>query len=179
MKTYLFTSARLGFRDWLDSDILPFSQMNADPEVMAFFPNVRTQEESIAFITQMRAYMHQNGYCFFAVDELATDTFVGFIGMKRPGFDIWFKDYPEIGWRLRKEYWNRGLATEGAKRCLTYGFETLGFSVIYSYTAVPNRRSERVMQKIGMELVETFDIPVLPDGHWLQQHVLYKIEKPS
>lgn len=179
MQSYIFQSERLGFRTWQESDIPLLAELNADPEVMEFFPKIRTLEETVALVDRIKAHMAAHGYCFYAVDELASGAFIGFIGLMRPNFDCWFANYPEIGWRLRKAHWNKGYATEGAKRCLEYGFETLDFPEIYSYTALPNLRSERVMQKIGMEKVEIFEIPTLPEGHWLRTHVLYKKDRPG
>jgi len=70
------------------------------------------------------------------------------------------------------------MATEGAKRCLEYGFEKLQLPEIYSFTAVPNVRSEKVMQKIGMQKIGEFDHPVLEKGHALERHVLYCSKPP-
>lgn len=74
---------------------------------------------------------------------------------------------------LRREAWGFGYATEGGAACLRHGFEQLGLERIYSFTAVHNVRSERVMQKIGMKKVAEFDHPKLAEGHWLRKHVLY------
>ena len=82
----------------------------------------------------------------------------------------------EIGWRLAKEYWNQGYATEAAKACLDYARINHLFNEIYSFTTVGNHRSERVMQKIGMSRVCFFTHPSLPEGHKLKPHVLYKLE---
>jgi ribosomal-protein-alanine N-acetyltransferase len=78
---------------------------------------------------------------------------------------------------LKKEIWNKGYATEGAKRCVQYGFEELKLGEIYSFTALPNLPSARVMQKIGMTQIGTFEHPRIPDGHFLKNHVLYHIIK--
>jgi len=79
----------------------------------------------------------------------------------------------EIGWRLRKEAWGQGYATEGAAACLKHGFQTLGFDEIYSFTADLNVPSRRVMSKIGMQFVKYFDHPRLAKDSPLCKHVLY------
>lgn len=75
------------------------------------------------------------------------------------------------------EYWGQGYATEGANAALKYGFETVGLDEIISMTAIINTRSQRVMQKLGMTCNrdEDFDHPLVPAGHQLQRHVLYRL----
>ena len=86
----------------------------------------------------------------------------------------------EIGWQLDKAVWGQGLAPEGARAWLAYGWGTLGLTEIVAFTAAINRPSRRVMEKIGMarDPAEDFDHPRLPDGHPLRRHVLYRIGAP-
>jgi RimJ/RimL family protein N-acetyltransferase len=85
----------------------------------------------------------------------------------------------EIGWRLAFEHWGQGLATEGARAVLSYGFETLGLEQIVSFTVPANVRSRRVMEKLGMthDPRDDFDHPSLAEGHRLRKHVLYRIKR--
>jgi ribosomal-protein-alanine N-acetyltransferase len=170
---YLFQSERLGFRQWQTSDLPTFIEMNADAEVMRFFPAPLGAEESIALAERIIKGIEEYGYGFFAVDRREEGDFIGFIGLINTTFESHFTPCVEIGWRLRKEFWNKGYATEGAKRCLQYGFETLKLDEIYSFTPSPNLPSARVMQKIGMQQVGTFEHPRITDGHPLKIHVLY------
>lgn len=174
---YIFTSERLGFRQWKQSDISPFTELNADAEVMEFFPSTKTPEESIGFIHKMNGFFQENNFCFYAVDELTSKSFIGFIGFWKQDFEASFTPCFEIGWRLRKEYWNKGFATEGARACLEYGFNHLNFPSVYSFTAKQNIRSEKVMRKIGMTKINEFNHPSLDANDPLCLHVLYKIEK--
>ncbi|MEO6868592.1 MAG: GNAT family N-acetyltransferase, partial [Ginsengibacter sp.] len=80
----------------------------------------------------------------------------------------------EIGWRFRKESWGQGLATEAAKACIDYGFNKLGFTKIVSFTSALNVKSEKVMQRIGMNYVANFDHPKIEKENLLCQHVLYE-----
>ena len=177
MDNYLFTSERLGFRNWKESDKIPFSKMNGDKDVMEYFPNILTKKESDSLLDRLGKHYKNNGFTFFAVDELATNNFIGFIGIINTSFKAHFTPCVEIGWRLQKESWNKGFATEGAKRCLEYGFEKLNFKEIYSITPLDNSSSENVMLKIGMEKQGTFEHPLLEEGHWLKTELLYKISK--
>jgi RimJ/RimL family protein N-acetyltransferase len=76
----------------------------------------------------------------------------------------------EVGWRLARPYWGRGLATEAATAALAYGLERV--PRVVSFTALTNQRSRRVMERIGMRFEGEFDHPREDLGH-LRRHVLY------
>ncbi len=174
---YIITTPRIGLRQWKESDVATFAEMVADPEVMRYFPSTRSLSEAADFVHRVSTFIDANGYGFWAADELISGEFIGFIGLMQPRFESYFTPCIEIGWRLRKEYWNQGLATEGARACLEYGFMTLDVEEIYSFTPVENKPSERVMQKIGMIFVNTFEHPAIEEGHRLREHLLYKIAR--
>ncbi len=174
MTPYIFWSERLGFRTWENKDLAPFAALNSDERVMEFFPNPLSPKQSEEGLVRIRQHFEEHGFGFYAVDRLDTRQFIGFIGFAVPNFHSFFTPCVEIGWRLGFEHWGQGLATEGAQTCLTYGFQTLEFREVFSFTALQNKRSERVMIKIGMEKMGTFDHPKLEAGHWLRKHVLYK-----
>lgn len=178
MQPYLFTSQHLGFRRWQKADLIPFASLNADPTVMEFFPRPFTQEETRRSILYFQQTYENKGYTFFPVDELNTGNFIGCIGLLDATFPADFTPCTEIGWRLASDYWGRGYATEGAKACLHYAWENLPLTEIFSFTAILNKRSERIMQKIGMQQVGTFLHPKVAAGHPLQAHVLYRISAP-
>ncbi|MBL4662050.1 MAG: GNAT family N-acetyltransferase [Flavobacteriaceae bacterium] len=172
--TYLFQSARLGFRDWKLSDHEPFAKINADAEVMEFLPKLLTREESSEMIERMQSTYNRSGYTFFAVDLLENGEFIGFIGIIRSTFDAFFTPCFEIGWRLQKSAWNQGLASEGALACLNYGFTVLKMPIIHSITAATNIKSEHIMKKLGMEKIGVFDHPKLAKNDPLTPHVVYQ-----
>ena len=179
MRSYIFQSERLGFRNWEDRDLPGFIEMNADPGVMEYFPTVRTAAQSREGMVHLQAYFSRWGFTFYAVDRLDSQEWIGFIGLKGINFEASFTPGVEIGWRLQKKHWGCGFATEGALACLKYGFEVLSLDRIWSFTAVPNKRSERVMKKIGMLKIGEFDHPKLEKGHWLERHVLYRVDHPG
>jgi RimJ/RimL family protein N-acetyltransferase len=176
MMPYLFNTERIGFRQWLDRDIEPFVAMCQDERVMEFFPSILQPEETLASIERQKTHIVEHGFGFFAVDELSTSRFMGFIGIVHPRFESYFTPCVEIGWRLHSDFWGKGYATEGAKKCLEYGFETLKIPEIYSFTTLSNKRSERVMQKIGMTQIGTFEHPSVPENHPFRPHLLYHIQ---
>jgi len=174
---YIFKSKRVGFRRWQDSDIEPFYLLNSDAKAMEFFPKLLNRAENLRLVERIKQTFEAQGFCFYAVDLLQTGEFMGFVGFTRTSFEADFTPCVEIGWRLATQFWGQGIATEAAIACLQYGFERLGFEQVYSFTSVLNNRSERVMQKIGMERVKTFEHPVLAVGDRLRLHILYQIKK--
>ena len=113
------------------------------------------------------------GFGVYSVDILETNAFIGYIGFSCPTWEAYFTPCVEVGWRLKASSWNKGYATEGALACLDYGFNTIGFKSIYSWTATCNIPSERVMQKIGLLKIDEFDHPRIEKGDRLERHVLY------
>jgi [ribosomal protein S5]-alanine N-acetyltransferase len=172
----IISTERLGLRRWVDSDVEPFVRMNQDTEVMRYFPRPNTAVETIAFITRINTFFDEYGYGLFALELKATGEFIGYTGFAKPRFESWFTPCVEIGWRLKRDAWGQGYAMEAAKACLDYGFKELGLDRVYSFTALSNTPSERVMQKIGMERVGEFDHPMIEAGHPLQRHVLYVLD---
>jgi RimJ/RimL family protein N-acetyltransferase len=166
---------RLILRNWLPSDNEPYIAMNQDKEVMEFFPSLLTAEQSMAHIQSFKERICEFGYTFFAVERKDNGEFIGFTGLSRPGFEAAFTPCVEIGWRLSRPNWGQGFATEAAIASLKFGFEDLKLDTIYSFTSVHNKRSEHVMEKIGMKKEGYFDHPLIKDGHILKKHVLYKI----
>ena len=174
---YLFTSERLGFRNWEDADIPAMAAINADPQVMEFFPATQTVEQTENFVRRMQAQFRAKGFCYFAVDELATGHFIGFIGLSEQTFAADFNPCVDIGWRLATVAWGKGYATEGAQRCLVYGFETTGLHTINAMAPDVNLRSIEVMKKIGMQPVKQFKHPLLAGNERLENCVLYAISR--
>ena len=168
---------RLILRPWRDADREPFAALNADPIVMRHFPQTIGRDASDAFIDRMIALAERNGYSFAAIESRADGAFLGMAGIGDVNFDAPFGPAVEIGWRLPRYAWGRGIASEAARAWLRYGFTTAGLESIVSFTATTNERSEAVMRRIGMVRAEppTFDHPLLPDDHPLRRHVLYVI----
>jgi 3-dehydroquinate dehydratase / shikimate dehydrogenase len=170
---------RLILRPWKESDLNPFAALNADPRVMKYFPKTLTIEETQQFITVLKSKFEKDGFSFFATELKSTGEFIGMIGLSIPSYETPFTPCVEIGWRIAYEHWNKGYATEGALACLDFGFNELKLKKIVSFTAVENKTSQRIMEKIGMNRVEDgdFDHPRLPEGHPLRRHVLYSMNK--
>jgi ribosomal-protein-alanine N-acetyltransferase len=151
--------------------------MNADPRVMEHFPATLSRAESDATVDRITAHFDAHGFGLWAVEIPGVAPFGGFVGLCQPRFEAHFTPCVEVGWRLAAEHWGQGYATEAAKAALKFGFETLGLHEIVSFTVPANRRSRRVMEKLGMmhDPDDDFDHPILATGHPLCRHVLYRI----
>jgi ribosomal-protein-alanine N-acetyltransferase len=172
---------RLLLRRWKDSDREPFAEMNADPQVMEFFPVCLSREESDRFVDRIETHFDNHGFGLFAAEVKAEAKFIGFIGLYVATFQAHFTPCVEIGWRIAAPYWNRGLATEGSRKVVEFGFERLHLDSIVSFTVPENVASRRLMEKLGMTYnpADDFDHPKLPEGHRLRRHVLYRLRNPS
>lgn len=165
---------RLILRQWREEDIALFAEMNADPEVMEYLPKCLTSDENMDFYLRIVSELETCGYGLYAVELRETGEFIGYTGFHRFDFQADFSPGIEIGWRLARRHWGRGYATEAARACIEYARTHDLFGEIYSFTAVCNRRSERVMQKAGMLHHGYFQHPSLPDGHRLKPHTVYR-----
>jgi RimJ/RimL family protein N-acetyltransferase len=170
---------RLWLRRWLPADLAPFAVMNATPRVAEYLPGPLSREESDALVARIEAHFNQYGFGLWAVEICGAASFAGFIGLSVPRFDAHFTPCVEIGWRLGAAHWGHGYATEGARAALAFGFEVLGFEEIVAFTVPGNVRSRRVMERIGMAYrpEDDFEYPLLPEGHPLRHHVLYRIAR--
>jgi RimJ/RimL family protein N-acetyltransferase len=172
---------RLWLRRWLPRDAAPFAALNADPRVVEFLPKALSRDESDAMIARLEAHFDQHGFGNWAVEVSDTAQLAGFVGLSIPRFEASFTPCVEIGWRLAAAHWRRGYATEAARAALAFAFDTLQLDTIVSFTVPQNVRSRRVMERLGMEHhpQDDFDHPLLPDGHPLRRHVLYRITRAS
>lgn len=174
-------TARLLLRQWRDSDLEPFAALNADPEVMRHFPSVLTRAESDALALGARALISSRGWGLWAVEVVESAPFIGFVGLAQPRFDAHFTPAVEIGWRLAREHWGSGYATEGARAVVATAFDELGLDELVSFTTVANAASRRVMERLEMthDPADDFEHPLLAPGHPQRPHVLYRLRRPG
>ncbi|ELN4659197.1 GNAT family N-acetyltransferase, partial [Escherichia coli] len=115
-------SARLILRPWQEADRLPFYQLNADPAVMRYFPKCLTRTESDLLIDKCQALIEQQGWGFWAVELKSEQRLIGLTGLHSQPDQFSFSQCTEIGWRLNKDYWGQGYATEAAQLALSFAF---------------------------------------------------------
>jgi RimJ/RimL family protein N-acetyltransferase len=170
---------RLVMRRWRDSDREAFAAMNADPEVMRYFPATLDQAASDALIDRIENRFEGQGFGLWALEITATAEFIGFTGLNPMPDGVPGAGGTEVGWRLARPAWHHGYATEAAAAAVDTGFGQIGLDEIWSMTAVLNRPSQAVMQRLGMTLYGNFEHPALPAGHVLRPHVVYRLQRPA
>ncbi|MBA6245649.1 MULTISPECIES: GNAT family N-acetyltransferase [Psychrobacter] len=169
---------RLYLRQWQASDFAPFAEMNANPKVMAYFPKLLTTSMSNTIAKKCQSLIDDNGWGFWAVSLKETDAFIGMVGLNNANADMPFSPAVEIAWRLDNDYWGLGYATEAARASLNFAFVELGIEEVVSFTAVINKRSQLVMERLGMtNTQENFYHPMINPNHRLAEHVLYKMTR--
>jgi RimJ/RimL family protein N-acetyltransferase len=171
------TSDSILLRQWRDDDLEPYAEMNADTEVMRFFPQPLTKAESKESLMWLRAGIELRGWGLWAVE--VEGAFAGFTGLAEPKFVAHFTPCVEIGWRLRREYWGRSIAYTAALATQSFAFDNLKLHELVSFTTAINTRSRRLMERLGFSRKENDDFlhPSLAPDSPLRPHVLYR--KPN
>ena len=172
---------RLLLRRWVPEDLEPYAALNADPVVREHFPSALTRRECAAEIATFEDRFDLRGYGFWAAEVPGVAPCIGFIGLDLATFDAPFTPAVEVGWRLAREHWGNGYASEGARAALRFGFDTMGLDEILSFTTPANVRSWRVMERIGMtrDAAGDFEHPRVEVGHPLRPHVLYRVSRTT
>lgn len=177
-KIIVLDTERLHLRQWTPADRAPFAALNADARVMEFYPATLDRAQSDALADRLQARIAEQGWGFWAVGLKDTGAFIGFVGLQVPSAELPFSPCVEIGWRLAFAHWGRGYATEAAEAVLRVGFEWLGLAEIVVMTALSNRRSRAVMQRLGMrEDAATFEHPLVAASSGLREHCLYRLQR--
>lgn len=152
--------------------------MNQDPRVMEYLPSSYSEEKSIEVFLKCRLAIETRGWGFWALELKESSVFIGSVGINPVAENLPIAESIEVGWRLAWEYWGSGYATEAARASISHAFNVLHKEEVVAFTAVQNRRSRRVMEKLAMlESSERFIHPDYPSSTGLSEHVLYKITR--
>jgi RimJ/RimL family protein N-acetyltransferase len=144
---------RLRLREWRDDDLEPLGVIFAKPEVWHFpFRRGFTDEETARYLSTRIELQRTRGWCERAVELRASGELIGYLGLTLPEWLAEAMPTPEIGWRLDPDHWHRGLATEGARAALDFGFGVLGFDEVIAIYEPENVASGRVMERLGMRV---------------------------
>ncbi|MGB0524471.1 MAG: GNAT family N-acetyltransferase [Flammeovirgaceae bacterium] len=173
----MIQTERLLLRHWTPNDLPAMIRLNEDQEVMRYFPEQLSPEQSKGLLAIFIRHQEDHQFVYFAAETLDTQEFIGFIGLKWQTYESHFTPCIDIGWRLLPAAWGKGYATEGAKACLAYGFNTLKLKEIYAICPVVNQASEKVMQRLGMTKVDEFNHPAMPEDSPLNPCNLYLIKQ--
>ena len=149
-------TGRLILRMLRDSDIDAYAEMVGDAEVMRYIGDGRPLDRSMAWrnMATMAGHWSLRGYGLWAAEERHSGLLVGRIGFWNP------EGWPgfEVGWMLRRSFWGKGYATEGARAALRYAFTEWEQPQVISLIRPENAASIRVAERLGERLVESIDL---------------------
>jgi len=146
---------RLHLRPFTAADGDALYTLYGDPRVMSIRKiGLQSRAQSDAQLREILQHWCQHGFGLFAAIEKADGTFLGECGLRHIAPD---SDESELSYGLVPQAWGRGYATEAAAAALAHGLDELGLKTIYAIARADNFRSHRVMQKLGMRLVEEAD----------------------
>lgn len=177
MTAVVLRTERLVLRGWRDEDRDDWAALNADPEVMEFFPATLDRAAADAALDRFSVALDDRGWGLWAVEH--GGRFLGFTGLNPVGFDAAFAPAVEVGWRLRRDAWGAGFASEAARAAVSYAFDILELPELVSFTTAGNVRSRAVMERLGMrhDPADDFEHPNVPPDSPLRQHVLYRLAR--
>ena len=170
-------TARLRLRDWTDQDEVAFYRVMNTPEVMRHLGGVQTPEEWSNAFARISGFTSDYGHTFWIVEDKKTAEILGFCGLKRvnaPGAGT-LTGTPEIGWRLRKSAWGKGIAKEAAIASLDLGLGRFGYDCIIAMTIPPNVESAGLMERLGMRRREDLDFNDERFGPEVNPQIVYEM----
>ena len=154
---------RLVLRLFTPDDVQAMYDLNSDPEVTRYAeaaPVRDLQEAREKLQSGPLADYAKYGYGRFAVEDRDTGEVIGFCGIKYiPEIGL-----PEIGYRLKRSYWGRGLCTEAARACVDFARDDLKIGKLVALIMPENIASIRVAEKLGMKkgpLINIYDVDAL------------------
>ena len=164
MEEFHLETSRLYLRAFAEKDAQDFYQMNADAEVLQYTGD-QPFPDKVAALNFIHAYDHYQryGYGRWAMVMRETDQFIGFCGLKHHVEGT----YTDLGFRLNRNYWGRGLATEAAQACIRFAFTELQLPFLVGRVQQRNLASIRVLEKLGMRRIKSFDFEGIP-GYWYE-----------
>ena len=138
-------------RQWRDDDVEPLHEIYGQPEYLATMPPLGL-DETRAQVERFRQRWADDGYCQWAGCDLATGRLIGRLGLLcHHDWPLADRPVPEAAWVLHRDWWGRGLATEGGRAGLECWREHLPDEPrLYSFTTPANSRSRAVMARLGL-----------------------------
>lgn len=155
---------RLLLRRWRAEDEAPMLAVNRDPEVARHLNRPMTEAALAAFHGLMAGHWEEHGFGPWVLESREPGlegTFLGFAGVAYPRYLAPVAERPEIGWRLARAAWGRGIATEAARAARDHAFGVLGLPELIAIIHPDNVRSQSVARKLGMAVELQVHNPVL------------------
>ncbi|MEM9746592.1 MAG: GNAT family N-acetyltransferase [Actinomycetota bacterium] len=162
---FRIVTERLVLRPWRSTDGDDVARLNADPEVMSDLGGPLDRRASDAKLERYREVFDEHGLTRWVVAERRGGAFLGYCGVASHDDDHPLGSHFDIGWRLSRAHWGRGIATEAARAALLDAFERVGCDRILAYTEEHNVRSVGVIRRLGLVREPELDFEVVEDGH--------------
>ncbi|HEY3638489.1 MAG TPA: GNAT family N-acetyltransferase [Rhizomicrobium sp.] len=176
----MIETKRLRLRPWTEADVPEFMRVTNTPAVMEFLGGVQPADSFEGAFHRVSASQSENGFCFWIVERLSDHALLGFCGLKRGNVGPVVGEI-EIGWRLCADAWGQGYAFEAASASLDWAWRNLTCARVVAVTAQGNKRSWRLMEKLGMHRMHGLDFehPDVPADNPLRLHITYAIDRPG
>ncbi|MCF8169391.1 MAG: GNAT family N-acetyltransferase [Rhodoferax sp.] len=150
------TTERLSLVPFTDDHVDGLNAMNSDPEVMRYLlGRPETRDETVVFVERVKLRWIECGYSWWSFIEKESGQIVGAGALQNLRREATGSPDPscplEIGWRLRRDCWNRGLATEAARAIAAFAFNTVHADELYAVCHPDNFASANVMKRLGMQ----------------------------
>ena len=156
----LLETGRLRLRRFRTADVDRLVELDSDPEVMRYItygvPTPRAVYEDVILPRWLTVYAATPLLGYWAAENRGTGGFLGWFHLRPDRLD---EGEQELGYRLGRAAWGSGFATEGAAAVIEHGFTRVGAEKITARSLAGNRRSQRVMQKCGLEFERDFEYP--------------------
>ena len=154
MNTAIIETERLILREMTQADYQDLCAILQDEQVMYAYEGAFSDEEVQNWLDKQLTRYQEDGVGLYAVLLKETSAMIGQCGLT-------FQDTPngkvlEIGYLFQKAYWHYGYATEAAKACKRYAFDTLAADEVYSIIRDNNIPSQNVAKRNGMTVTDTF-----------------------
>lgn len=171
----VFSSERLDYYPWTPEDLDLLTALNMDEDVMHFFESTFDEEISKGWLDRQMKMYKDHGFCYFKTLEKGTNEFVGIIGMSLQDYPSDFNPSVDVGYRLNKKFWNKGIATEGTFAMMDFARKSTDLKKLSCVASKPNKASIHVMEKAGFIHQYDFVHPSVAADSWLQPCVYYSI----
>ena len=171
----ILETERLCLRKLTPADRAALCETLQDKEAMYAYEHAFSDEEADAWLARQIARYQEDGFGLWAVIRKEDGAFLGQCGITMQ--DVHGERVPEIGYLLAHRYWHMGYATEAARACKQYAFETLGLLRITGLVDAPNTASRKVLEKNGFVLEGIMKNAVTKDGKIYDLCIYGKLRK--
>jgi len=147
----ILETSRLIIREISESDLGSLCVMLADEKVMEFSVNgPMSKSQSLAFIKWCQSSYEDHGVGPWALENKHDSSFIGFAGLSKELIDG--IEEVHVGYRLARNHWHKGFATEAVSSVVDFGLNSEGLECIYAIIEPEHHSSIRVIEKSGFKV---------------------------